>query len=306
MLQKSIFSTRHVVSAGHCICDLLRHQPDAHQDSLCRPTFPALPMNQIVHGYNQIRVYGGSKDTKVLLSKSNKANRFSVERAILWDTISDPKTEVFLEKPDVGILFTARPLFDRDYLLKTLNIFQLANDYRPPILPICLGKEDYNFDDQDLHGVGWGMTYHEYPKESNPRDPFYSSCMTNEIGKEKWRFKACNMKQIQKLNWSCQKTELPPNISPEEYLRCRKYFKTARRMFQQTDKSNLQFFDRVRKIFVYKGKAPKKNFDSKKRLVCYKKQEFTERGWCEVRGHSKSKNAWGFCSPSCNQQLMQV
>ena len=102
---KSIFSTRHVVSAGHCICNLLRHQPDAHQDSLCRPTFPALPMNQIVHGYNQIRVYGGSKDTKVLLSKSNKANRFSVERAILWDTISDPKTEVFLEKPDVVLHF---------------------------------------------------------------------------------------------------------------------------------------------------------------------------------------------------------
>ena len=285
------------------------YQPDAHQDSLCQPTFPALPMNQIKHGYNQIRVYGGSKDTTVLLSESNKKNSFSVKRAILWDTISDPKTDVFKAQNDVGILFTARPLFDRNNLMKSLNIFQLANDYRPPILPICLAKQDYNFDDQDLHGVGWGMRYHEYPKEPNPSDPRelrYSSCMTNEIGKEKWRFKACSMKQIHKLNWSCQKNELPPDISTKEYLKCREYFQTARRMFEQTDKSSLQFFDRVRKIFVYEGKAPKGNFDSKKRLVCYEKQEFTEKGWCRVRGHSRSENAWGFCSPSCNQQLMQV
>ena len=263
-------------------------------------------MNQIVQGYNQIRVYGGSKDRTVLESKLNKANTFNVERALLLDTISNPNTDHWYDKFDVGILITARALFDRNYLRRSLDIFQLANSYRPPILPICLANKDYDFDGQEVHGVGWGMRYHEYPIDSVPRDPYYSSCMTNEIGNEKWRFQACDMNQIQKLGWSCQKRELPPDITPTEYHKCRRYFKRARKLFQETDKSNLVFMDKVRKIFVYEEKLLSGEMNPNKKLVCYKKEEFIERGWCDVKGQSKSKLAWGFCSPSCNQNLMKV
>ena len=56
--------------------------------------------------------------------------------------------------------------------------------------------KDTDFNNQELLGVGWGWTYDESPIGEPNRDPYYSTCMTNEIGNKEWRFQACNMKQI--------------------------------------------------------------------------------------------------------------
>ena len=286
-----------MVTAGHCLCATLKEDPDRHQDALCKPRHH----NQIVVGVNEIKVYGGSKDTRVFQSSMNKEYTFSVKTAFIMD---DPKNDNFIGTTDIGILITDSPLFNKVQVAKSL-----LTDATPPILPICLAAEDINFDEQDLYGVGWGWTYDESPKGETNRDPYYSTCMTNEVGKARWRFKHCNMKQIQKLKWSCEKNELPPDINKADLDRCKKYFDSARQIFQGTDKSNINFMDRINKIFVYEGKpGPEERYysDSQKKLVCYSEKEFTETGWCEVRGHSSSNGAWGFCSPSCNKQLMQV
>ena len=246
----------------------------------------------------KLQFHGGSKDRSLLLALCADCWAHPSEKAFIMD---DPKDEVFSGTTDVGLIISYLPLFDKEELKTTLSI-----DYKPPVLPICLAAQDFDFTDQDLHGVGWGWTYDESPKDTPIRDPYYSTCMTNEIGKEEWRFKACNMEQIQKLQWSCEKYELPPDITQELLVRCRRYFVGARRMFHGTDKSNIRFIDRVNKIFVYEGKGLRGASDTRTKLVCYNEEEFTKRGWCEVRGHSSSNGAWGFCSPSCNQQVMQV
>ena len=239
-------------------------------------------------GKNEITVYGGSKDRTAVQSPLNYRNIHPAEAAFIMD---DPQNDNFLATTDIGIVISQRPLFDPDQLKMSL----LIND-KPPILPICMAVKDLDFTNQDLHGVGWGLTYDESQEGKRPRNPYYSSCMTNELGKEEWRFKACNMEQIQRLHWSCEKNTLPTDINTD-FLRCRKYFEGARRIFHNP--MFRKFMDRVNKIFVYEG-------SSRKKLVCYNEREFTKRGWCEIQGHSSSKGAWGFCSPSCNQQLMKV
>ena len=55
-------------------------------------------------------------------------------------------------------------------------------DDKPLILPICMPDKDANFNNQELLGVGWGWTYDESPIGEPNRDPYYSTCMTNEVG----------------------------------------------------------------------------------------------------------------------------
>ena len=297
----TVIAYKHVVTAGHCICTTWMYgDVDAHEDSLCRPTSTSLPRNQIMEGKNDIRVHGGSKDMTRLL----KSPPFKVIKALVFDNIQDAKIDHFEGKTDVGILITDRHLFDREYMNAKLG----PND-KIPILPICLAKKDYDFDGQVVHGVGWGTIYSEAEKNSlrsmrGLRDPFYSSCMTNELGEEKWRFKACNMKQIEDLNWSCEKNELPRDVKKNRY-RCRKYFENAKEIFEKSDKSYIKFLEEVHKIIINEKKASTGEIDPRKKLVCYNEEYFHFHGWCEVKGYPTAIGAWGFCSPSCSQYLLK-
>ena len=129
--------------------------------------------------------------------------------------------------------------------------------------------------------------------------------------------------KLKKLPWSCEKDKLPPDISQERLTRCGRYFVEARRMFRQTDKSNLELMDKVRKIIVYEtgqlakkennlrvpqaysaeygGGPPAYSAQHPKLLVCYDQKEFNQKGWCGVHGKSTTYGAWGFCSPSCEK-----
>ena len=301
-----------MVTAGHCICST-PDDPNVHTDALCKSS----SQNQIVPDKNLIKVFGGSKDRILLHGPWNGKNQFGIDTAYILD---DPGNKDFVGTTDIGILISSRPLFDMKTLQSTTGAME-----KPSILPICLGSKNYDFDGQNVHGVGWGRTYDESPKPNPTRDPYYSSCMTNEVGKERWRFQACDMKHLQSsetaklknLPWSCEKDKLPPDISQERLIRCGRYFVEARRMFRQTDKSNLELMNKVRKIIIYEtGQFAKKeppeygaeydvpppySAQHPKLLVCYDQKEFTQKGWCGVHGKSTAYGAWGFCSPSCEK-----
>ena len=292
----AIIAYKHVVTAGHCICPTWPDATDAHEDSLCRPSSTSDPANQIIKLRNKINVYGGSNSIKNL----NLMSKRKVDRALLMDNIPNPKSFTVLLKYDIGVLIVDIPLFDREYMKSMLR----PND-KQPMLPICLAKKGYDFNGQVVHGVGWGSRYSEskqMPQTLPKRQPFHSSCMTNEIGEEKWRFKACNMKQIEDLNWSCEKTKLPLDVIKNRD-RCKKYFDKARQMLLKTD--NNKFMQRVHKIFVNKRKDSTGEIDPKKKLVCYDELNFWAHGWCEVKGYKQSMGAWGFCSPSCNFKYLR-
>ena len=289
------FKFRHVITAGHCVCPTVLGNPGVHKDAICKPQGTEL-VNQIDPGNNKVSVYGGSSDRVVLGSSIE----YWAEKAYL---MMSPKNGDFVGTFDIGIIFTYIPLFDKSSLRRLLP------DDKPPILPICLGSQDLNFDKEKIYGVGWGKTYDQSPKNKDPGNPYYSSCMTNEVGDEDWRFQACNMKKIIKNRWSCEKKKFPPEyygrsaLNPSDYsyyfVRCKKYWIGAKRMFENTDKSKIKFLDRVQKILINEE-------DTGKEIVCYNEKEFAKTGWCEVHGEDIAYGAWGFCSPSCNQDLMRV
>ena len=293
----TIIAYKHVVTAGHCVCPTWPGYKNAHEDALCRPSRTSFPINQIIKLKNNIFVYGGSNNIKNLESMFE----FKVNTALVMDNIVNPKSFTWREKYDVGVLIVDGPLFNREYMKSRIG----PND-KPPMLPICLAKKDYDFNGQVVHGVGWGLRYDESEKNSGPtlpkRQPYHSSCMTNEIGEEKWRFKACNMKQIEDLNWSCEKDELPLDVIKNRD-RCDKYLAEAKQILLKIAKSDINFITRVHKIFVNERKASTGEIDPKKKLVCYDKDYFRIHGWCKVKGY-EPMGAWGFCSPSCDNDYL--
>lgn len=281
-----------MVTAGHCICETPQTHPNIHENAVCKPR----EHNQIEKGKNEINIYGGSKDKEFLKSAKNNKNSFEVDQAYLMD---NPKNGEFVGTKDIGILLTKKSLFQKEIMQSNLSPHT-----RPPIIPMCLPAKDYDFDEKDIYGVGWGQRFDESPEG---QDPFYSSCMTNEVGKEEWRFQACNMKQIERLKWSCEVNKLPPDISHSDRLQCRRFWINARRIFEKTDKSKIKYINRVKKIFIYKKGVPFEEMqDPKYRLTCYSEEQFYNPGWCEVHGQSSTKGAWGFCSPSCDRNLLKV
>ena len=282
------------MTAGHCICHIFYNEV-LHPGAYCK----TIDQNQ-VSIFNEITLYGGDMDREKLIYRKNlrKLEKgFKIKKAIIYDT---PKEDW----ADMGILFTKKLLFNHKKLLK------LSGERKPLILPICLPSKDLNLADKSMHGVGWGLIYHESPvrDQRNP-NPVYSSCMTNEIGNKDWRFQACNMVKIKNNNWSCEKKELPPmNVRMSRIERiaywyeCQKLFGQARKFFQQSDRSKIDFMNKVDKIIVSHEDDPSK------KTVCYSEKLLKEKGWCEVHHAdlNTNPNAWGFCSPSCNPDYLQV
>ena len=288
-----------MVTAGHCVCTLRKRVPDSephpHEKALCIPSneniFFESYKNQIRPGYNEIYVYGGEMDkTKYTITPSMEIhNQFKIEKAYAKNRLDNLRWD---GKHDVGVLVTNKLLFDKEKLKKNINPFD-----KPPILPICLAGKTSELVDEKIQGVGWGLKYDASP---DPKDPHISSCMTNEVGPPKWRFHNCNMQEIKKNNWSCEKQELPRSIPSEDRKRCKAFFSEAR---QKVEASKIEFMDNVDKIIIKSANKPNEIL-----LTCYNKAQFTDNGWCIV--HNKDPNvdqdAWGFCSPSCNTNLMKV
>ena len=143
------------------------------------------------------------------------------------------------------------------------------------------------------------MIYDESPGEDPTVDPIYSSCMTDEVGPEKWRFEHCDIQQLKKNNWSCEKTRYPDEVENlslrslgSKVLRsmCKNVFDRVKRLHEGIEIENI---DRVDKIHIYDGDPHQPIY------ICYNEINLSEKGWCMVHGADPLKNpgAWGFCSP---------
>ena len=82
------------------------------------------------------------------------------------------------------------------------------------INPICLAAENSDYNHEKVVGVGWGLLYKESPVRTNNQDPIYSSCMSNEVGPDKWAFEPCDM------NWLKKEIRVQGGWRPEI---CREY-----------------------------------------------------------------------------------
>ena len=292
----TVITDRHVVTAGHCICALRKRKPDNHPDpheqALCKPSqeniFFSSYKNQIRKGYNEIVVRGGDMDLDKMIQSKDPKYTFEIEEAYAKNRAANDRWD---GKSDIGVLVSERTLFDREALNRAKPFD------KPLIVPICLAAKGAAFAGEKISGVGWGLRYDESPGE--PEKPFISSCMTNEVGPEKYRFHNCNMKKIIDDNYSCEKRNLPPNIQDLDHENCKEWFRKAR---QDLDQSQIQHMDKVYKIHIYSTTQINKLLHT-----CYDDRQLTENGWCLV--HNKDLDddpeAWGFCSPSCDSDMMK-
>ena len=296
----TVIGERHVVTAAHCICPKKKEYSDAgphpHLKSLCKK--PYYRRNQITPGYNDITIYGGDKNLDKLKNPKNAKNKFSTTYAFIKNGPSSSPPYQIDAKDDIGLLVSDKVLFDKN---KLLNLHFLE---RPPIVPICLAAENADFNNEKVLGVGWGLVYKESPTRTNNQNPYFSSCMTNEVGPEKWGFEHCDMdwikkkikanKVLRKDSWSCDKKNYPDDVE-KDISRCKDYFLEARRVL---DESQIKAMELVDKIHIYKQQDLNTPI-----LTCYKEKYFIENGWCELK---RTSAGWGFCSPSCKDELLRV
>ena len=292
----TVITDRHVVTAGHCICALRNrvptNQPEPHEKALCKPSdeniFYSSYKNQIRKGFNQIVVYGGDMDREKMMDSDDPKYSFDIEKAFAKNRLPNDRWD---GKSDIGILVSERALFDR-------AAFNTAKSFdKPFIVPICLAAKGATFVGNKIRGVGWGTRYYEKP--GKPKKPYISSCMTNEAGPERWRFYNCDMQKIIDNNYSCEKQSLPPNIDEIDKEKFKEWFGKAR---QKLNQSQIQFMDKVDKIHIYSATEPNKPMH-----IYYNVGQFTKNGWCTVHNKDTNKDpeAWGFCSPSCDNDMMK-
>ena len=288
------------MTAAHCICPQEKSSllPDPHSQNYPTPHSKAICKrpyyrNQITPGFNEISIYGGNKDLDTLKSTQNAQNTFSIKYAFIKNLRSWFPPYNFAGEDDIGLLVTDRVLFDRNKLKHTQPLD------RPSIVPICLAAENTNFISEKVFGVGWGVIYDESP--SAPEDPYYSSCMTNEVGPEKGRFEHCDMDWIKRKNWACEKNDYPDEIK-KDLFKCRYYLLRAK---SALDELQVTVMDKIDKIHIHYNidKINTKNRLNEPFLTCYRERLFDENGWCVSM---RSGKGWGFCSPSCGNNLMGV
>ena len=248
--------------------------------------------DQIRPNINEITVYGGSKDRHIMENhKDPNPFKYPVDHAY----VMDEKWEKWTQGYDIGILELdekSKPFFG-------LITGIYSDSY---LLPICLAAKKFDFSTEKIHGVGYGLTYDEWPKYDMDkiwpkfRSPKYSSCMTNEVSNNEWKFLQCRMDIIKANGWSCEKKNLPGDITDTDMKECDKYFAAAEKNCR---KNRLDYkMNEVHKIYVYEDG---KTGEGEEKKICFRKKYFAEKGWCNVFGQNKNNNAWGFCSPSCDQ-----
>ena len=252
--------------------------------------------NEVVLGRNDIKVSGGSRDR----THTSFKQLGDITEAYVIET----SEETFMKDYDIGMAITtkSKPFSNKaDFEGPAEKVRK--NLYKASVIPICIAArtEDTALDTKDLKLVGWGPRYTETPTPipPNTRSPLYSSCVTNEIGKNEWKFKACDMQELQKTRWLCERAPKYPSNYP--YNKCKGYFIKAEECVKKSldPVLNKKALDKADKIIVTDSKGNDEE--------CYKETHFKDMGWCKVQGlQSKEPGAWGFCSPSCKESIIGV
>ena len=288
---------RHAITAAHCICSKESADPDSHKKARCR----SQKKSQIIQGKNEIVVFGGSMDSKDFTDSYQY--RYPIKEAYVMQHFV---MHTWTGSVDIGMVILTKPTAFFDQIaLKTNEELQNTS----PILPICLPVIDYELTHLDIHGVGWGLSYDESvdleddQDDISDRNPYYSSCMTNEVGPEQWRFRTCDIDHLRDSGWSCEKRPdfLPPDAYPYQqsnFAKCHEYFIRAQGI---VDQKHINVMSNIDKIYVYRRMV---GHDEK--ILCYRHNLLEKYGWCKVSENTERKDAWGFCSPSCSQIDMPV
>merc|ERR1712136_563299 len=138
--------------------------------------------------------------------------------------------------------------------------------------------------------------YDEAPENDKIWRPYYSSCMTDEVGPERWRFEHCEMKELN-TDGSCEKTKRPRDVTESKEI-CEKALTEVTRIIEETLIGSLVLVDKI----LISSEDP-----NEPELTCYNERNFREKGWCRVMdyktrrhlGKIEYRKQWGFCSPSC-------
>ena len=271
------------MAAGHCVCKKTR-PATRPGEFFCLTS----SKNQIVQGKNEIDIYGGGKSLYTMIQPVYKYH-WKAEEAYIMGGSSVNEFDKF----DMGIIKIpdVRPFFDKK-ALKEINVVNLAD-----IIPVCLAALNYELERETLIGLGWGSQYDESPGESyGNRLSIYSSCMTSEAGPQEWRFKNCDMKEIERNGWECEKQKPPPSYKTGESLKCKRYFWEAN--VHKTPLKTQEMKD-IEIMHITGGTMAKE--------ICYNPKLLRERGWCKL-AHQEYENvvSWGICSSSCDSKYMKV
>ena len=300
---------RHVVTAGHCVCG-----PDFLDTTNVATRCLESSENQIQPGKNTIVIAGGSNSANELDDLSHDfigTLKWNINAAYIMDDN--------IWTYDVGTL----ELKESETFFNKARLNMNTDIVYAKFVPICLGSsklsEKVDMSQTEFKGVGWGRQYEEKPSASytqgvrDPRDPVYSSCMTNEVSPESWRFQNCDMKRIRKrlsntVIWSCEKLKPPPGYEDGQAKQCQDYFRDFKRkmMHGKSPTINLpdQVLDDIDVINIDSGP------NSKIEKTCYDPEKLSQNGWCYLKDYQgykvEEKEAWGTCSSSCDSKLMRV
>ena len=305
------------MTAGHCVCS----KPDTESNKQHVPCLsPSLNQIRPLGAgaiENQIVAYGGNDYSKMI--RSGYRYKWNIMEAYYMDDSSLTKWPSY----DVGIAIIPNTLpIEERFFNKKLHRNRMLVE-QAHIIPVCLIDRGFDFTEKTLTGIGWGINYEEKPISDDPnaRNPIYSTCMTNEDSPIGSRFQNCDMKEIKKRSWECEKKEQPPNYNKDK---CQKLFEKAATQDTLTKlDSEAPSTSKRRKIDYSKsfnppgaqGHLPEvlgnanvmyvKDPNGKIVETCYQETLLKDIGWCFIPSSSQPQK-WGFCSRSCSELLMKA
>ena len=233
-------------------------------------------------GSNEMYVFGGNRQ-KSVITQTDYPHKWAIDEAYIMGGSSD-KT---FDKQDIGIarLHYAEQFFDK------IALKDPSKWITEDIVPVCLAalNRDIRMNEK-LRGVGWGNAYVESPVEA----PIYSSCMTSEASPLLWRFQNCDIENIRKRGWKCEKNKSPPSYEKGDVEKCIDYFDDA---LLNKDNLNSKQLEAIDVMYI--------NDDTTTKAACYQPALLQNRGWCKLKFQPDKKVvAWGICSSSCDIKEM--
>ena len=318
----SIISKRSILTAAHCLCS---HKSDVENNSR-PPPFPWLKVVCLKKHLNQHRAFYRNPTPKhesveklheknIMIdsktcsdnghTKCNFPNFNEITARIGSKDFHDAKrieiTEAYVfgdnfksEDPDVGLIITK---------LKINMQGAYPQEY---VLPICLPIIKARLKWKKVTMVGWGTMFdHDMmklpPSEAGPvHNASNSSCMSNQAGDLDYRFQFCDLDEIVKNNYECNK-KFPPNQPDENKQRCPIFWEQAREYTDRFGEATQLEFEEADQIHILTS-SPSSNKQLNE-IVCYKEDYYLNNGWCTTKiGRYKQeyrKKGWGICSESC-------
>ena len=250
--------------------------------------------NQIVIGSNDISVFGGNKDLSVIKHPLELSYQWVFVEAYIMEGSSNKR----FDRQDIGIaklpILSTSILPDRNRFFDKIGLKDVNELSRAQIIPICLAALNRHLGtDEIVRGVGWGNVYEESPI-NRQRKPVYSSCMTNEAGPFQWRFQNCDIKDIRKRGWKCEKDKSPPTYNKGDREKCIQLFDLASIHKDKLESKQLKDVD---VMYITDDTIE----------TCYQPALLQNRGWCKLQ-YQANKNviSWGICSPSCDVKEARV